>query len=582
MRRFLFLIAASWLLASPAQAQRVVYLDFSNWSLDTLFTTINGNSPPTQTDLDLVRETVIWEVVRNFAPFDVYVTDEPPVLGAYSLLRFVPTPQNGSTGVLGASGTSSGACTDCTGIDSWDQPLSIAEVYVGNFATQSALSGSSATTTRIARALAHAATHEVGHNLGLFHCNSCDDFFAASIGTVDATCFGNSSDANTTSHIMASGASTGLTNTQRATVNDFFSVHSSRRVLFSNLQPRGHWGRLQDIDDDFDADLTYACLADYDTVEWFNRDSDGIEFEPETVFDPDAGRANDIFMHGDVTGDGQADLVLGRIIDTTTIKWRVRPSTGIGFGASSVWRSDAGTVGDVFRLADVDGDGMKDLVVLHPVDPSAVLGWSVEVYESTGSAFSNANTVVLSQANEPVSDWLVADANGDGRDDLVNVHRDTADMVAEMFASDGSTFSRSDGTQFSIGFDGADYLHTGDTNGDGFDDLIVGDVVDDSTVTWLVALRLPGCVSGLGIACYLGFDIWHSDGSSAGDETHVGDADNDGRVDLLYGRATGLDDLTATPDRDPIKWRARRSTGIAFGGLEVWAEDAAGDGWLVP
>ena len=250
MRRHLILIAFLWLLASPVQAHRVVYLDFSNWSLGTLFPTINGNTPPTQTDIDLVKEAVIWEVVRNFAPFDVYVTDEQPIFGAYSLLRFVQTPLTGTA--LGASGTTSGACADCTGIDSWDQYLTIAEVYVGNFATQTALLGSNATTARIARALAHAATHEVGHNLGLFHCNSCDDFFAASIGTADATCFGNSSDANITSHVMASGASAGLTNTQRATVNDFFSIHSSRRVLFSNLQPRGHWGRLDDIDDDFD------------------------------------------------------------------------------------------------------------------------------------------------------------------------------------------------------------------------------------------------------------------------------------------------------------------------------------------
>ena len=115
-RILLGLALAAGVFAHPAHASRVIHLDFSNFDLATIFPTVNGNTPPTQTDVDLIKETVIWEVVRNYAPFDVHVTEEPPVLGSHSLLRFVPI----TASVLGASGTGSGDCADCTGIGSAD------------------------------------------------------------------------------------------------------------------------------------------------------------------------------------------------------------------------------------------------------------------------------------------------------------------------------------------------------------------------------------------------------------------------------------------------------------------------------
>ncbi|MBY0401066.1 hypothetical protein K2X89_12280 [Myxococcota bacterium] len=75
---------------------------------------------------------------------------------------------------------------------------------------------------------------------------------------------------------------------------------------------------------------------------------------------------------------------------------------------------------------------------------------------------------------------------------------------------------------------------------------------------------------------------WRLDGSSAGDETHAGDVDGNGLVDLVYGRAIGLDSLVDPPDTSLLKWRARVSTGTEFDDADVWAEDAGGDGWLFP
>src|SRR5262245_6482197 len=572
IRRILLALAlAASLTARPASASRVIHLDFSNFDLTTIFPTINGNTPPTQTDVDLIKEAVLWEVVRNYAPFDVHVTDQPPVLGSNSLLRFVPV--TGS--VLGASGTGSGDCADCTGIGSADQYQTIAEVYLGNFASQSTLSGTNATTARIARALAHAASHEIGHNLGLFHCNSADDFFSANVGTSDATCFGLTADLNLTSHVMASGASTGLTNEQRATVDDFFSIHSSRRVLFDVLQPRGYWGRLRDIDDDDDYDLTYACPESYDVVAWKNRKSDGATtFLSETEFEDDAGEANDIFLHADVSGDGKADLVIGKVQDANTIEWHVRTSTGSKFGPSSVWIADAGQVGDTFRLGDVNGDGKKDLIIGHPVDTAGTGGWQWNVYASTGTSFDAATGATNTNAVGLNLDFLVSDVTGDGQDDLISIERTDPETTVKIFESQGTFFDHVDGTNFHPPFEHIDYVHAGDADGDGRADVIFGHVIDDTTVDWYVGLRKSVCVPGSGVACFEDLVAWKTNGSSAGDQTHIGDPNGDGMIDLLYGRAEGQDSLTDPPDLDPLVWRARLSTGTAFGDADKWAEDA--------
>jgi hypothetical protein len=75
---------------------------------------------------------------------------------------------------------------------------------------------------------------------------------------------------------------------------------------------------------------------------------------------------------------------------------------------------------------------------------------------------------------------------------------------------------------------------------------------------------------------------WKTNGSSAGDQTHIGDPNGDGMIDLLYGRAEGQDSLTDPPDLGPLVWRARLSTGTAFGDASKWADDAGGEGWIVP
>ena len=164
------------------------------------------------------------------------------------------------------------------------------------------------------------------------------------------------------------------------------------------------------------ADLTYGSLRTPDKVRWFNRLSNGETFGSLTTFTNDAGKRADMFLEGDVDGDNRADLVIGEIRNATTVRWRVRLSTGTSFAAATVFIEDAGNPGDIFRLADVNGDGRKDLLRGTPQAVTNAVSW--RAHFSTGLTFGNSTTVSNS-AGFGSDLFLVGDVTGDGFDDLV-------------------------------------------------------------------------------------------------------------------------------------------------------------------
>jgi len=571
MKLFSFRMAALLLVsmcAQTVQAQHVVWLDFSGFNLSA-YASVNGNSPATSADVTTVRNLVIANMVEDLAPFDIQLTTFQPPNGRYTRVRILGS--NGG-GLIGCAGPS--CCANagmCSGINTWDaMTVSGAEVYAGSLASNGSFSGTNATTARIANGISHTSSHELGHVLGLFHANAADD--SISLGCNDRSCTTQTADQNPNWHIMSSGASWGLTMPQRATRDRFYSIHASRQVLYTSFQGRSHWDSLPDLsmDDWWPADLAYGQVQSPTSTAWVAQLSNGEQFDTATAWSADAGNAGDIFLTGDVDGDQQDDLVYGRITAANTVRWFVRLSNGSGFGTVTTWVNDAGNAGDIFRLADVNGDRLADLVYGRPLS-STQMRWYVRL--STGGEFGPFTTW-SSDAGDEGDIFFLADVDADGDADLLYGRSVSPTQVTwYVRRSNGLAFGAYEIWSNDAG-DAGDLYAIGDDNLDGAADLYYGRIVSDTQITWYFR---PSTGSSFG-----DFSTFSTDAGDAGDLFRLGDGNNDGLTDIFYGRPSGMTSLTAQPNLTQVTWFGRLSTGSEFGEFTTWNNNAGNEGNVFP
>ncbi len=558
------LLVAGLACASQSFAHHVIWLDFSDFDLSA-WSTVNGNSPPTTSDVDAVKDLIIMEMAKDHAAFDIYLSEYEPPNGRYTRVKVMNDDQGGLYGCAGPSCCVDG---DCSGIDTWETDgESNCEVYAGSFSNLSDLTGSNATSSRIANAIAHTASHELGHVMGLEHCHAADD--SITVGCSDA--FSDTDDDNVNWHVMASGSSWGLTGSQRATRDRFFSIHASKREWIADAQPRNHFLSMPNINGGAGwSDILYGRPQSHTTMEWYGRLSSSSDFGAYDIWRSDAGEVDTIYLTGDVDGDNRDDLVYGRIKSATQVKWFVRLSTGSEFGPQSTWRDDGGDVGDIFRLADVDNDGLADLVYGRPLSPT-VVKWYVR--RSTGSSFDTWETWVDDAgANESI--FILADLGGDGDADLLYGKALDATTVKwwGRFAK-GNSFGDLSVWREDAGNKG-DTFFAADIGGDGDADLIFGRPLSDTQVKWWGRFS-----NGSEFGTIFEMD---NDAGSAGDLHRIGDGNGDGLADLFYGRNVDQDDLSGTPSPLQVKWYGRIGLGSSFDTWSVWRDDSGDDGDVYP
>jgi hypothetical protein len=563
-KRFLatsFLIVL--LTAARAWAGHVAWVDFSDFDLDA-WSSVNGNSPPKSSDVEAVKRQIIAKMTEDYATFDLTITTSKPANGRYTQVKMLKKVVDGTFGASGA-----GCGTD---IGSWDEvTVSCLEVYAGTLSTFPEFTGSNATTARISNSLSGTASHELGHILGLFHCHAANDSFT--VGCDEDATPDNSKDKNAPQwHIMSSGASWELTEESKATLDRFFSPHSERRVLAGTLQLRNHFAPLANVDETSStsrADLTYNRLSSPSTVQWFARMSSGSAFGSFSEWSADAGDAGDMFFTADVNDDNRADLVYGRILSTTQVAWYVRISNGSGFGPYTVWAGDAGDAGDIFRLADVDADGRADLVYGRAINPTT-MRWYVR--KSDGNSFGSYS--IFSYDAGDVGDlFFVADVDKGKKADLVYARAVTSTQVKWFVRrSDAATFGPLETWSDDAG-DQGDLMYVGDANMDGKADLVYGRVSSSLDVTWYFRASEGSA---------FGYPMTWANAGDAGDLFRLGDTTGDGMVDLMYGRPSGLVSLTASPNHGLVRWYGRSSLAAAFSSVSTWANDAGDEGDCFP
>jgi Ca2+-binding RTX toxin-like protein len=278
---------------------------------------------------------------------------------------------------------------------------------------------------------------------------------------------------------------------------------------------------------------------------------------------------------GDFNGDGFADLLIGALdahdsgLPNSGAAYLVFGGT-TNLGANASLSSLNGTNGlrldgplgsylgsSVASAGDINGDGLSDIIVGDRSNSYVVFGTSQPT--ATPLSVTNLNGVNGFSIAGATGAWA-GDVNGDGFSDVLMAASASPGVGYVLFGKAGGFGASVDPSAFdgTAGFkltgaaaDGTiSDVSTGDVNGDGIADLIVGfSGADphgtDSGATYVVFGQSGGFVPNVDLSALNGTDGFKISGTAAGDASarsvaSAGDVNGDGYADLIIG-AGGAD-----------------------------------------
>jgi hypothetical protein len=235
---------------------------------------------------------------------------------------------------------------------------------------------------------------------------------------------------------------------------------------------------------------------------------------------------------GDLNGDGAPDaLVVDTIFDAGGNRlWRLHAFDGAG--ATLLW-TRGGFAGPVplslVALPDIDADGVADIAIGRAADASGAPAVRAFSGADGGPLWSAADANALSLGQGLA---LVPDLDGDGLDDLAASALGSAGGVALLSSATGAEIRRIANHGVAGAF-GAALARIGDLDGDGVDELAIGD-----SAYRVDALRV-GRVTAHALADGALLREWTSpNAASAAFGRTLGaidDLDGDGRAELAIG-----------------------------------------------
>ncbi|HEV8060414.1 MAG TPA: FG-GAP-like repeat-containing protein [Gemmataceae bacterium] len=230
----------------------------------------------------------------------------------------------------------------------------------------------------------------------------------------------------------------------------------------------------------------------------------------------------------DVNGDGLPDLIVSNegADSVSVLRNMTTPgATTLSFATQQTFATGAG--GDAYSVAvaDINGDGLPDLVVVNKQDNtvSVLLNTTVLGAATITPAFPQAATAAIGSQVFAVA---VGDINGDGKPDLVvsNFGASTVSVLMNTTPPGSTTPSFAPPQTFATGF--ARFVTLGDLNGDGLPDIIVANA-GNNTVSVLLNTTTPGSTT----ASFAAQQTFAA--GSAPISVALADVNGDGELDLI-------------------------------------------------
>ncbi len=240
---------------------------------------------------------------------------------------------------------------------------------------------------------------------------------------------------------------------------------------------------------------------------------------------------------GDVNGDGFSDVIVGAKFDDNNgdNSGSARVFSGVDGSVLYTFNGDFASefLGhSVSGAGDVNGDGFDDLVVGAPGGSSG----SARLFSGlNGASYTINGDSAGDQFGYSVSG--AGDVNGDGFDDvIVGALRDDNNVINSGSARvvsglDGSQLFIFDGDSTNDWF-GYSVSGVGDVNNDGFDDVIVGARFDDNNGSDSGSARVFSGIDGSTLYTFDGDSPNDSFGISV---SGAGDTNGDGFSDIIVG-----------------------------------------------